>query len=169
MELEHFLENSKLSFGFDTWPRRVGTAALAKTRAFTLDLAPLAKTWAFEQRLVHGDAGYCDYFKNPDNPQQRVMVRVSEHPSHEDALLALLLILTQSMAPTLPRLDERGINLGDVGFCGHSEEITSLIFVRYNVLIDIRSIGKEPVSVIALAEHADAQIQASLSAGSNNK
>ena len=160
MELEQFLENSKHRFSFDAWPRRVELAAQAKVRAFTLDPASFANDWSFEQRLVHGDAGYCDYFNNLDNPKQRVMVRVSEYPSHEDALLALLFNLTQSTAPTLPRLDERGINLGDVGFCGHGEEITSLIFVRLNVLIDIRSIGDEPVDVLALAQHTDDQIQA---------
>lgn len=160
MELEQFLENSKQRFGFETWPRRVGAAEPTNVRAFALTHAALVETWGLEERQVQGDAGYCDYFKNRNHPKQRVMVRVSEYPSHEDARLALLLELTQSMAPTLPRLDQRGIALGDVGFSGHGEQITHLTFVRRNVLIDIRSIGDEPAELLPLARQADAQIQA---------
>lgn len=160
MELKEMLEKSKHRFNFDTWPRRIGADALVQVKAFSLGLPD---GWAFEQRVAYEGSGYCDYFYNPGNQKQRIMVRVLEHPDHEVALLSMLHILTMSTALTLPRLDERDILLGDVGFCGHSENITHLSFVRHNVLIDIRSIGDEPVDVVSISQAIDSQIQALVS------
>jgi len=56
---------------------------------------------------------------------------------------------------TLPRLDEKGIMIGDVGFTGHGDVTTGIIFVRYNILVDVRSIGKESLSVKEFARLID--------------
>lgn len=162
MDLDNFLGNSKLRFGFDSWPRRAESLAPSNIRAFALNPDALVGSWLFDQRQAHANGGYSDYFHRSDNPRQRAMAHVSTHQSHAEALVALLQNLTTSMAPALPRLDERGINLGDVGFCGYGENIVSLVFVRHHILSDIRSIGDVPVSVVDLARQIDDQIQISV-------
>jgi hypothetical protein len=156
MEPQVWLDAAKERFGFETWPRRLGAAALSRTSGFALNLQTGLDGWILERRLPHGDGGYADYFQQTGNAQHRVIVRVIEYPNHEAALEALLHLLSDSMAVTLPRHDA----VGDVAFRGHGDLVTTLFFVRHNVLVDIRSIGDEPVSVLPFAALADAQIQA---------
>ncbi|MBY0578540.1 MAG: hypothetical protein K2P57_05790 [Burkholderiales bacterium] len=163
MDRQAWLDGVKQRFGFDTWPRRTGAMALSRTQGFVLNSGTWADTWVLEQRLPHGDSGYADYFHHTENSNQRIMVRISEYSSHEAALEAMLSILSQSMTVTLPRLDERGVMVGDVGFCGYGEDIHSLVFVRHNILIDIRSIGDQAVAVVDPAKQVDAQIQTAVS------
>lgn len=166
MDLEQFLEKSKPNFGFESWPRAEGAAATARARSFVIAPPP---TWAFEQRVPHGSEGYYDYFTNPERRGQRVMVRVSEYRDHETALRALLFALAQISGPTLPRLDKRGIRIGHVGFCGHGDAVSKLMFVRHNVFVDLDSIGDEPADVLSLSGLVDQQIQAAAQSNSRSK
>lgn len=158
MDAQAWFDAAKERFAFQTWPRRLGAAALPRTRGFALNLQAGIDDWILERRVPHGDGGYADYFQQTGNARHRIMVRVIEYSSHEVALEALLHLLSMSMAVTLPRLEAGDV--GDVAFRGHDDLVTTLFFVRHNVLIDIRSIGDEPVSVLALAAVVDAQIQA---------
>lgn len=157
------LENSKQRFKFETWPRRLETYRGLNVRGFALDFVNPASPWVFEERVATDGGAYADYLRSATDATQRVMIRVSEHQGHVEARLALLNHLTHSMSVTLPRLDERGIALGDVGFCGHGDVVLSAAFVRHNILITVASIGDSPVSVLPLAMLVDTQIKDSVS------
>lgn len=158
MDQTALIEAAKARFDFDAWPRLVGVEAARRTTGFVLDLRSSFTGWAMERRIAHGDRGYADYFQEVPEPEHRVMVRVTEHASHDAALLALLELLSGSMVVSLPRLDD--LLIGDVTFCGHDEQVNALFFVRHNVLIDTRSIGDAPVSVLPFARLVDQQIVA---------
>lgn len=160
MDTKSWIESAKQRFAFDAWPKLAETAARTRTRGFVLNHEKFAEIWTHEQRIPHGDTGHADYFHHARQPGERIMIRLSEYPGHQEALEAMLSILSESMAVTLPRLDERNMEIGDIGFCGHEEELRSLIFVRHNVLVDIRSIGDPPVSVVEMAKQVDEQIRA---------
>lgn len=153
--MDDWIEGARKRFEYDSWPRPSKKSAQQVALHVSLDAGKMAKTWHRERRLSWGDRGHADYFGHKTNKKQRIMVRVSECNSHEDARMALLREISFSSAITLPRLDARGIAVGDIGFTGHGEVPTRIIFVRNNVLIDIRSIGDEPVSVAEFAEAAD--------------
>ncbi len=162
-----WLDAAKDRFDFATWPRRTGAAAEARTRGLALIELPDID-WVFERRVAHGAQTYTDYFREVSRPEHRIMVRVTELEDHEAALLALLELLSHSMAVTLPRLggpDSRSDepDVGDVAFRGYGELITAVFFVRHNVLGDVRSIGDEPVSVVSFATVTDRQILAAAS------
>lgn len=159
MDQQAWLDGARERFDFERWPRRVGAAALPRARRFALMLEPEAEGWILERRLAHGENGYADYFQQVGQPAHRVMVRVTELQDHDQALLALLDLLSHSMAITLPRLEAREAEVGDVAFRGRDDQVSSLFFVRHNILIDLRSIGEEPVSVLPLAGPVDRQIQ----------
>jgi hypothetical protein len=88
------------------------------------------------------------------------LVDVAIYPSVAAAHDGLLHILAMVSESRLPFAAERGLDLGEVAFAGFSEIIAALLFVRRNVLVDIRSVGSTPVAVTALAQDIDAQIQA---------
>ncbi|WP_139809891.1 hypothetical protein [Sphingomonas azotifigens] len=157
------LDGAKKRFGFETWPRRVGAEAEPRTRGLALTVADGIGAWVLERRLPYGDGGYADYYQETGRPQHRVMIRVTEHADHDEALQVLLELLSMSMAVSLPRFKERGGGIGDIAFTGHDDLISVLFFVRHNVLIDLRSIGDEPVSVRSFADVVDGQILAAAS------
>lgn len=159
MDQTTWLDAAKERFGFARWPRRLGAAALPRVRKFALALETESAGWVFERRVAHGSGGYADYFEQAGRSTHRVMVRVAEFHDHDEALLALLELLSQSMAVSLPRLDRGQAEIGDVAFRGYDDLVGSLFFVRHNILIDLRSIGDEPVSVLPFAGVVDAQIQ----------
>ena len=158
MDREEWLALAKERFAFDSWPS-LGTAVLARrVRGFALDPTPLGGTWRLEKREAPGDHQYTDYFELAENPACRAMVDVNECVTAADARLALLELLSQSMARTLPRLEDGSV--GEIAFTVHGELLRRIAFARYNVLIDARSIGDEPVSIEPLAILVDRQIQA---------
>jgi len=161
------LDGARERFDFETWPRRTGAEAAIRTRGLALFLVP-APDWVFERRVAHGSRTYTDYFQEVSHPEHRIMVRVTELEDHEAARFALLELLSNSMALTLPRLggaDSRSdeSEVGDVAFRGYGELVTTVFFVRHNVLGDVRSIGDEPVSVLSFAAVTDRQILAAAS------
>jgi len=155
IKMQDWIEGARKRFGFDTWPRPSEKNAQLSARHVSLDAGKMAETWHRETRIPWGDTGYADYFESVKNNRHRIMVRVSEYRSHDDARMALLKEVSVSSAVTLPRLDARGIPIGDVGFTGHGDMDTGIIFVRNNILVDVRSIGEEPVSVAEFAKVMD--------------
>jgi hypothetical protein len=157
---DDMLANSKQRFGFDSWPRLSGVAALPLVRHFSFEHGMAGPDWIFEEYRLEGDSEYASYFHKQGSPSERVMLRLTEHPSHEDALLAMLSTLTGFMRLTVPRLDESGIALGNVAFGSGGSDLTHALFVRHNVFVEIRSIGDTPAPVLDPARRIDAQIQA---------
>jgi|GEM_PF-2254277 len=155
MNMQDWYEGARKRFGFDAWPRPSREDAQFHARQMSLDLKEVEATWHREQRIPWGHKGYADYYEERENGRHRIMVRVSEYPSNDEARMALLREISFSMAVTLPRLDERAIWIGDIGFTGHGEVDTGIIFVRHNMLVDVRSIGDEALSVREFAGAVD--------------
>lgn len=155
MKMQDWLKDARQRFDFDAWPRPSEKNAQICVRQLSLDLRQTAEDWQLEQRLPWGDSGYADYFRSAKNDRHRIMVRISEYSTHDEARLALLEEISHSSTMTLPRLDEKGIMIGDVGFTGHGDTTTGIIFVRCNILVDVRSIGEESLSVEEFARLID--------------
>ncbi|WP_440947632.1 hypothetical protein ACSAZL_05010 [Methanosarcina sp. T3] len=158
MDTKVWLEGAKKRFNFDAWPLSEEILKL-QIRDLSLDVKQMAETWNLERHLPYGNKGYVDYYKSAENKKHRIMVSISEYLSSQDAYLALLKEISFSSARTLPRLDQLGIDIGDVGFTGYGNIYVSIIFVRHNVLADVRSIGDESFSVIEFAKEIDNKIK----------
>ncbi|GEO82780.1 hypothetical protein [Pararhodospirillum oryzae] len=164
MNEQEWREAARQHFGFDQWPRPLARAAedaVPQVRGFALlppdEARDEAGAWIFERRAAYDPSGYTDFFRQPDHPHRRAEVSVHECASHDEARLALLDRLSHCTAVTVPRLTE--VALGDVAFKGHGDFVSFVSFVRHNLMITIRSIGDEPVSVLPLATLVDRQIQ----------
>lgn len=158
MDQAEWLDKAKQRFDFDRWPRPLELDAdgtRPAVRGLALTVADETDEWTFERRAAY-DNGYTDFFHVTGQPQQRALADVIECATHEAARLALLNLLSTAMAITLPRLDER---IGEVAFIGHGDRPDAVSFVRLNIVIDVRSIGEEPVAVLSLAKLVDLQIQ----------
>lgn len=153
-----WLEAAKKRFDFHGWSQGDDAGQQHTVRAFSLNIDSDSTGWAFEQRAVYGDSGYADYFHRLDDPSARAMVRVTEYDTRSAAETGLLETLSMSMAVTLPRLDAVRNALGDVAFGGHDELDQSVVFLRANIVVDVRSIGDKPISILDLAKRTDAQI-----------
>ena len=159
MDNQEWLEGAKQRFDFKAWSHYSEKNAQFHVQGFNLNIKHMAETWHLERRLPYGDNGYADYFESVKNDKHRVMVRISEYHDHDEARLALLKNISFSSAITLPRLDKLGMEIGNVGFTGYSGTHTSIIFVRYNVLVDVRSIGEESISILDFAREVDNKIK----------
>lgn len=148
-------------FDFESWPvagTPDATGGPAALRGFALSLADETDEWTFERRAAYGDSGYTDFFHVAGQPARRALIDVIECPTPAAARMALLDLLSEAMAITLPRLEDGRV--GEVAFTGHDGRTEAVRFVRLNIVVDVRSIGEEAVSVLSLATLADRQIQA---------
>ena len=149
----------KQRYRFSEWPRETA-ARLGTVRSFLPALAD-RHALSLESRVPSADVpgAFSERYVSPSDPGVRVLVDVAIHPSIATAHEALLHSLAMVSAPTLPAGVERNMAVGDVAFTGHGERITAVLFVRRNVLVDIRSVGTTPLAVAEIARTIDAQIQ----------
>jgi hypothetical protein len=89
---------------------------------------------------------------------QRVVVTVFECNSVNDAHESLIDVVMTYMAPSLPRCETKGLEIGDICFGSHGEVNLSVIFARFNILVEIQSATPGPVSVDELARGVDSLI-----------
>ncbi len=149
----------KQGYRFSEWPR-AAAARQGAVRSFLPQL-PARPALTLESRVPRTDArgAFSEHYVNPADPGVRVLVDIAVHPSVAAAHDALLHILAMVSAPILPSAAERGLAVGDVAFTGHGDSLLAVLFVRRNVVVDIRSVGNTPVVVAELARALDAQIQ----------
>jgi hypothetical protein len=89
-------------------------------------------------------------------PAGRGPVRIAtvfECKSVNDAHETLIDVVMTYMARNLPRCETRGLTVGDICFGSHGEVNLSLIFARFNILVEIKSTtpGTTPVDELARA------------------
>ena len=145
----------KRQHGFDTWPGRESAPIQG---AFLPDLERIPG-YIHERRsaLPGSRNAFSDHFAEAGG-NGRISVRVVQFDSAVDAQEELIEVLCYSMAPRLPRCGERDLDLGDPCFCGFGDPVDFVAFARANVFIRIDSIGREPVSVAAVAVELDRQL-----------
>jgi hypothetical protein len=142
--------------GFDSWPGRERPAHAGK---FQPALDRLSGLVHVERTALPGMRhAFIDQLEGGEGTQ--VAVRVIQYASAADAHEGLVDVLERSMAPRLPSCAERGIELGDVCFCGYADPIDVVMFVRGNVLVRVESVGTRPASVVEAASELDRQLAA---------
>lgn len=101
---------------------------------------------------------FIDYFRHKIDKDIRVAISISEFRTIEEAHEGLLHILCHCSAPNIPTGEMKGIEVGDISFCGHQDVQTSIFYTRNNVLIKIESVGKKDFPINEIAEMTDKEI-----------
>jgi hypothetical protein len=141
--------------GFEDWP---GADAAPLPRRFLPDLDRIPGYSHERRSALPGLRGaFIDHF-GEDGGSGRISVRVIQYESARDAHEGLVDVLEYSMAPRLPRCEERGLDLDDPCFCGYGDPLDFVVFARANVLVRVESIGQEPVAVAEVAAELDRQL-----------
>jgi hypothetical protein len=143
----------KETYGFDAWP-----APDAATMFLHFwNYHPEPSTWrdvkGVETRraLALGRALVARAYHAVMGGGRVVSVSVGEHSDGRAARDSLLDILSTSMAPRLPAARERGLDVGEVAYVDFGDPLTWVVFVRGNLLVDVRSIGSDAVAVADIA------------------
>lgn len=89
---------------------------------------------------------------------QRLIVTVFECNSVNDAHESLIDVVMTYMAPSLPRCETRGLEIGDICFGSHGDVNLNVIFARFNILVEIKSATEGPTSVDEFARSLDSLI-----------
>jgi hypothetical protein len=95
-------------------------------------------------------------FNSAGARDQRLVVTVFECNSMEDAHESLIDVVMTYMAPSLPRCETRGLEIGDICFGSHGEVNLNVILARFNILVEIKSATPGPTSVDEFARSLDA-------------
>jgi hypothetical protein len=157
--LDKTYDGVKERYRFSEWSAAEATN-LGTVRSFLPQVAD-RHALTLEKRVPMRDVpgAFSEYYVSATDPGVRVLVDIATYPSIAAAHDALLHLLAKAMALTLPSATERGLAVGDVAFTGLGELVTTVLFVRRNVVIDIRSVGITPVAVAELAFDLDSQIR----------
>lgn len=97
-------------------------------------------------------------FNSPGARGQRLIVTVFECNSVEDAHESLIDVVMTYMAPSLPRCETRGLEIGDICFGSHGDVNLNVIFARFNILVEVKSAAPGPTSVDEFARRLDSLI-----------
>jgi hypothetical protein len=159
----------KEQYGFNDWGKPIAGQAVA--RALALGHLPSAEKhddFQFERRVelpddTPGLHAYIEYYKSTSDEGIRFAVTVLQNQTVEQAHEELAEELSKSMAPSLPRAEEKNIHVGHIAFAGHGTTQTAVRFVRGNLFIKVESVGSKQADVKDLAEAIDKQMLAHLS------
>lgn len=157
---DRYREQVKERYGFAQWAGRAADEEGVLRREVELPES-LIEGWTRESsepltEFLRGDRAMRWVFaagKAAD--ADRVQVTLSEHGSAGDAHEALIDLVMTFMATSLPTCESVGIKAGDVCFGAHGDVQTGAVFARYNVLVQVESIGARPTSVAPFAERID--------------
>jgi hypothetical protein len=95
---------------------------------------------------------------SPQENSGRIITTIFECKSVDDAHETLIDIVMTYMARKLPRCEAKGLAIGDICFGSHSEVNLSVIFARFNILVEIKSAAPGPTPVDEFARTIDALI-----------
>lgn len=155
MASDDFRDVVKERYGFETWER----PELAVSPPPYLPELTALEGFRHLERVPQSRSrhSFTDVLEGSD-PEVRLGVTISQFDGAEQAQEALVTLLTYSMAPRLPRCEERGLRLGEVCFCGFDDPATSVWFTRGNVLVQVENFGTREIAVGAVAEELDRQV-----------
>jgi hypothetical protein len=94
----------------------------------------------------------------PGTKDRRIITTVFECKSVDDAHETLIDVVMTYMAPNLPRCETRGLTIGDICFGSHGEVNLSVIFARFNILVEVKSATPEQTLVDEFARTVDSLI-----------
>jgi hypothetical protein len=152
----------KKQYGFDDWGKTIVTNVAARS---TVNIPSLQTSDKFElERRVElpedrpGFRAYIEYYKCRSDPETRFAATILQNQTVEQAHEELAEELSKSMAPSLPRAEEKNIHVGHIAFAGHGTIQTAVKFVRRNVFVKVESVGTRQADVKDLAESIDQHI-----------
>ena len=93
-----------------------------------------------------------------ESTSQRLVTKVFECNSVTDAHETLIDVVMTYMARNLPRCETKGLEVGDICFGSHGDVNLSVIFARFNILVEIQSATPGPPSVDEFARNVDSLI-----------
>ena len=148
----------KDQYGFNDWGKT--TAGQVVGGALALGHLPSAEkhdNFQLERRVelpedTPGFHAYIEYYKSASDEGIRFAVTILQNQTVEQAHEELAEELSKSMAPALPRAEEKNIHVGHIAFAGHGTIQTSVKFVRGNLFIKVESVGTTQADVKELAE-----------------
>jgi len=158
----------KEQYGFNDW----GKTAAGQVVGRALALGPLPSAerhdnFQLERRVelpddAPGLHAYIEYYKSTSDEGIRFAVTILQNQSVEQAHEELAEELSKSMAPSLPRAEQKNIHVGHIAFAGNGATQTAVRFVRGNLFIKVESVGRKHAEVKDLAEAIDKQMLAHL-------
>ena len=95
---------------------------------------------------------------SPQARERRIITTVFECKSVDEAHETLIDVVMTYMAPKLPRCETKNLTIGDVCFGSHGDLNLSVIFVRFNILNEIKSATPGPTSIDEFARAVDSLI-----------
>lgn len=95
---------------------------------------------------------------SPEQNSDRIITTIFECKSVDDAHETLIDIAMTYMARKLPRCESTGLTVGDICFGSHGEVNVSVIFARFNILVEIKSATPGPTPVDEFARTIDALV-----------
>jgi hypothetical protein len=154
----------KKQYGFDAW----GDAAAPRLAARSLASGPLPSaqkpsSFKLERRVElpedrPGFRAYIEYYRSVSDEGTRFAVTILQNQTVEQAHEELIEELSKSMAPSLPRAEEKDIHVGHIAFAGHGATQTAVKFVRGNLFIKVESVGPTQADIKELAEAIDKEM-----------
>jgi hypothetical protein len=151
----------KKQYGFDAWGNAAASRLTARSLAFgPLPSAQMPSRFKLERRVElpedrPGFHAYIEYYRSTSDEGTRFAVTVLQNQTVEQAHEELVEELSKSMAPSLPRAEEKNIQVGHIAFAGHGTIQTAVKFVRGNLFIKVESVGTTQADVKELAEAID--------------
>lgn len=160
---EVFRNQVKTKYEFSTWGGRTKEGADFQLSSFSIrpqDVEGWREEQSEELSPTERQRRVVRYIFNssskPDS--QRLIVTVFECNSVNDAHESLIDVVMTYMAPSLPRCETRGLELGDICFGSHGDVNLNVIFARFNILVEIKSATEGPNSVDGFARQLDSLI-----------
>jgi hypothetical protein len=157
-----YRDRVKLNYEFSTWAGRTKEGVSFQLSNFAIrsqDLEGWTEEQSEELPATKRQRRVMRYvFSSPDVRGQRLIVTVFECNSVEDAHESLIDVVMTYMAPSLPRCETRGLEIGDVCFGSHGDVNLNVIFARFNILVEVKSASPGPASVDELAKSLDSVI-----------
>jgi hypothetical protein len=157
-----YRERVKVNYEFSSWAGRTKEGADFQLRSFAVrsqDLEGWTEVQSEELPAGKRQRRVMRYvFSSPDTRGQRLNVTAFECNSVEDAHESLIDVVMTYMAPSLPRCETRGLEIGDICFGSHGEVNLNVIFARFNILVEVKSAIPGPTSVDEFARSLDSLI-----------
>ena len=160
---EVFRNQVKTKYEFSTWAGRTKEGADFQLSNFAIrpqDLEGWREEQSEELPGTERQRRVVRYIFSPSAKPggQRLIVTVFECNSVNDAHESLIDVVMTYMAPSLPRCETRGLEIGDICFGSHGPVNLNVIFARFNILVEIKSATEGPTSVDEFARSLDSLI-----------
>jgi hypothetical protein len=136
----------KEQYGFNDWGKTIAAHLVGRSFIGPLPSAEKHDNFQLERRVELPDdrpgfRAYIEYYKSISDEGIRFAVTILQNQTVEQAHEELAEELSKSMAPSLPRAEEKNIHVGHIAFAGHGATQTAVRFVRGNLLLKLKVLG----------------------------